>query len=209
MAYPDSYPSRRNLANRAGVVYDADKTKVFYAEDHNELIDDLESIMTTLGLNPEGTHTTVADRLDELETELAGTPSKFSVTIDTAQSIPDSASTLIEFDSVYFDAGGDFDSDAHRFIAPENGYYFFNAFARVDIKTADKYAYLAIYKNNQNVGLTFSHSSSTSDITPKVACLLYLEVDDFVDVRIYQNTGLARDILSNYTRTKFDGFRVK
>jgi len=209
MAYPDSYPSRRDLANRAGVSYDADKTKVFYAEDHNNLIDDIESIMTTLGLNPEGTYTTVADRLDEIETELAGTPSKFSVALDGDQEIANITATLLEFESVNFDAGGDFDSDSHRFVAPEDGYYFFNAYARVDINTADKYAWLAIRKNASNMALTFANSSSTSDISPEVACLLYLEVDDYVDVTIYQNTGSARDVSSPDAYTKFDGFRVK
>ena len=156
MAYPDSYPSRRDLANRTGVVYDADKTKVFYAEDHNNLIDDIMSIMTTLGLSPAGTFTTVALRLTDIESQLSGVDTKFSVRLATDQAVDTATATLLQFSEVDFDAGCDFDSDNYKFITPEAGYYQFNVYAQFDQDTADKYAYVALKKNTSKGKLAAS-----------------------------------------------------
>jgi len=63
--YPSSIFSFRSLVDRVGAVYDAAKTKVFYAKDHNDLGNELIAIETELGLNPKGDYDSVVDRLDE------------------------------------------------------------------------------------------------------------------------------------------------
>lgn len=68
--YPDSLFVPRTVENRAGVSYDASKTKVFYAEDINDATAEIVAIQETLGLNPEGSATTVGDRLDTIEADL-------------------------------------------------------------------------------------------------------------------------------------------
>ena len=70
--FPDSIYSPRTMVNRAGVVYDEDKTKVIYAEDFNKDRDEIVAIENILGLNPEGTYTSVSDRLDYIEDNLGG-----------------------------------------------------------------------------------------------------------------------------------------
>lgn len=64
--FPGAIASLRQLVNRAGAIYDAAKTKVFYAEDHNDLIDEVEAIEAVLGINPQGSYTSVVDRLDDI-----------------------------------------------------------------------------------------------------------------------------------------------
>lgn len=64
--FPDSFFSPREVANREGVEYDVDKSKVFFAEDHNNLSAELVAVEGALGLNPEGDYTTVADRLESI-----------------------------------------------------------------------------------------------------------------------------------------------
>lgn len=71
-SFPGAIANLRALVNRAGSVYDALKTKVFYAEDHNLLIDEVEAIENTLGINPDGAYTTVALRLAGIESDVAG-----------------------------------------------------------------------------------------------------------------------------------------
>lgn len=68
--YPDSLFTPRTVENRAGVSYDAAKTKVFYAEDINAATAEIVAIQETLGLNPEGSFTTVGDRLDDFDSQL-------------------------------------------------------------------------------------------------------------------------------------------
>ena len=68
--YPDSVYTPRTIANREGVVYDSSKTKVFYAEDLNNSNAEIVAVQEILGLNPEGTFTSVVDRLDDIDDQL-------------------------------------------------------------------------------------------------------------------------------------------
>lgn len=70
-SYPDALFVPRTVENRAGVAYDAAKTKVFYAEDLNDPNAEIVAIQETLGLNPEGTFTSVVDRLDDVDAQIA------------------------------------------------------------------------------------------------------------------------------------------
>jgi len=68
--YPDAVYTPRTMANRAGVTYDANKTKVIYAEDLNKDRDEIVAIEDTLGLNPNGDDADVVARLNRLERKL-------------------------------------------------------------------------------------------------------------------------------------------
>jgi hypothetical protein len=62
--FPGAIATFRTMVNRVGVVYDALKTKVIYAEDLNKHSEEINAIETTLGVNPQGGYTDVAERLD-------------------------------------------------------------------------------------------------------------------------------------------------
>lgn len=49
--YPVSIYAPRNLVDRVGAVYDASKTKVFYAKDHNDSLAEIVAIENSLGIN--------------------------------------------------------------------------------------------------------------------------------------------------------------
>lgn len=65
-SYPDSIYSPRSKANRSGVVYDADKETVIFAEDFENDEDETIAIETELGTLPKGTFSDVKTRLDAL-----------------------------------------------------------------------------------------------------------------------------------------------
>lgn len=65
--YPSSIYSPRTMANRPGVEYDAEKTKVIFAEDFNLDRAEIVAIENTLGIDPQGEFTTVVDRLDDVD----------------------------------------------------------------------------------------------------------------------------------------------
>jgi len=69
-SYPASIADLRNLEDRNGVVYDADKKTCFFSKDHNDIIAEVEAIETELGINPAGGEDTVAERLAAIEAAL-------------------------------------------------------------------------------------------------------------------------------------------
>jgi len=64
--YPAGIYSPREVENKAGVIYDADKKKVLYAEDIIKTNDEIVAIETELGANPKGSYGSVAAFLADL-----------------------------------------------------------------------------------------------------------------------------------------------
>lgn len=64
-SYPGSIP---NFAESSPAnLGDADSTGRTHSQRHDAVEDELEAALTTLGVNPQGTESTVADRLDAIE----------------------------------------------------------------------------------------------------------------------------------------------
>lgn len=70
--YPSSYDNFRDFVNLPGIVYDPDNTKTLFAEDLNKTDEAVSAIEHTLGLNPQGGASTVADRIGALDTSTDG-----------------------------------------------------------------------------------------------------------------------------------------
>lgn len=73
-SYPNSIYTPRQVENRPGVVYDADKVKVAYAEDKLYSDDEIVAIQEVLGLNPAGVFDDVNDRLDDVDDRIDAIP---------------------------------------------------------------------------------------------------------------------------------------
>lgn len=69
--YPADIYDPRVMQNRPGVEYDETDLLRIFAEDFNNDRDNIVAIQETLGLNPQGTYTTVDDRLDGIEVDIA------------------------------------------------------------------------------------------------------------------------------------------
>lgn len=70
--FPGAITSPRTMVNRPGVVYDAAKTKVIYAEDFNKDRAEIVAIETELGIDPKGTYESVAAFLADLASLISG-----------------------------------------------------------------------------------------------------------------------------------------
>ena len=66
-SYPSAVKSFRTMANKTGTSYDADKTKIIYAEDFNYEREEIVAIETELGTLPKGSHADVKTRLNSIE----------------------------------------------------------------------------------------------------------------------------------------------
>lgn len=68
-SYPNSIASPRTVENKSGVVYDAEKTKIVYAEDMNGANVEIVAIETELGTLPKGSDASVKARLDRIDAD--------------------------------------------------------------------------------------------------------------------------------------------
>lgn len=69
--YPSSIASFRSLLNKIGIVYDALKTRIFFAEDANNMAAEIVAIETELGTNPKGAKADVKTRLNDVDTAIS------------------------------------------------------------------------------------------------------------------------------------------
>jgi hypothetical protein len=104
-AYPAGIFSPRTKANRPGVVYDASKTTVGYAEDVQNLDAEVVAIETELGANPKGAFTSVVARLGAL-LEKAGGIMTGNITMPATSWIGPSSTLGIYFASNKVGIGG-------------------------------------------------------------------------------------------------------
>lgn len=65
--YPTNIYEGRTVENLPGIVYDPNDLKTLFAEDINNLNNEVEAVETELGTNPSGDFDTVAERLDDIE----------------------------------------------------------------------------------------------------------------------------------------------
>lgn len=65
--FPDAIFAPRTIENRPGVTYDPNDTKTLYAEDLQNLANEIVAVENTLGLNPDGDFTSVSERLSDID----------------------------------------------------------------------------------------------------------------------------------------------
>lgn len=83
-SYPGAIKSFRTMANKTGISYDADKTKIIFAEDFNYEREEIVAVETELGTNPKGSDADVKTRLNRLERKLP----RIGTTADSATPTP-------------------------------------------------------------------------------------------------------------------------
>lgn len=115
------------------------------------------------------------------------------------QTIPGGAvSTKVNLATVNFDPNGYFDVVNKRFIASVAGYYQVNAavYYQVPIE-ADAYFSCEIYKNGSIVSNSVAQSATTGeDIAPSISDVIYLDVDDYLELYTQNSQTVPVDITS-------------
>lgn len=69
-SFPDAIKTFRAVENRDGIVYDANDTKRLYAEDLQQIDEEIVAIETELGTDPKGADASVKARLDRMDGEI-------------------------------------------------------------------------------------------------------------------------------------------
>lgn len=140
----------------------------------------------------------------------------FSVHRDGAQqTIPDITSTVIEFDTSDLDTHEGFDSANNRYQAIVAGWYLCHAQVRWGLNTgplATSHRLIKIQKNDASsedarLAVMYPGTANTSP-TLSVQSMLYLNVGDYVDVAVYQDSGGDRIVEGEPTQSFFHGSKV-
>jgi hypothetical protein len=112
------------------------------------------------------------------------------------QSIPDSTQTIVDFDTVTFDAGSLVTTGASwKFTASETASYrisIFISWSQSFSFTTGQYTQASLYKNGtfySTLDISQAFLTGTQYLTLNGSDSINLTSGDYIDVRVYQNTG--------------------
>ena len=133
--------------------------------------------------------------------------SVFHVYLNSNQNIPNQTSTIVSFDTVLFDPNSWWDNTNKRWIPTVAGYYCIMASARWNTSADFDIADYSINKN----GSQYQAASLRNERyeTHVVTTVVYLNGSgDYVDARMYQDTGSTYSIRGQASETNLQGFRI-
>jgi C1q domain len=160
--------------------------------------------------------TGIGEALDRtLTTDGSGTaiwagPVGFAVSRTTDLAINNSSEIIIPFNSTQYDQGDNFITD--RFTAPHDGLYHFDASINWTVNFPATNCYLSL-RHNDTIGdqkrraIQFVSSGGAEPFL-SVSATFYMLGSETVDLRVYQNSGVAQNIESTAS-TYFSGFLVR
>jgi hypothetical protein len=126
--------------------------------------------------------------------------------------IPQNTWTPIEFDTVVFDQGNDFDTDNNLFTAPVTGRYLLSFSVRVeDVDATANYFIMELNISNGNhpIGMDIPGADDPSFIAVSTSLIVDMDANDVAQVKFYQSGGVAQvDITASTNWNSFCGLLV-
>ena len=114
------------------------------------------------------------------------------------QSISSGTWTKIQLNAEDFDTLSEFDSTTnYRFTASTAGYYVVNGNVGFLAAVADKVIYVGIRKNNSEEAIVSYQASCTNTIYGNVSAIIYLAVNDYLDLWVYHEFGSNYNVNGN------------
>ena len=118
------------------------------------------------------------------------------------QVIPTGLETKIQFNGETYDTQNEFDiTTNHRFTAKKGGYYQCNVVVRWEDPTAGGRLFLMLNKNGANNITNYGQNAITGKYSGRMSCIVYLSVNDYIEVGVYQETGGNEDIGTSASST--------
>lgn len=118
------------------------------------------------------------------------------------QTISTSSWTKAQLNSEEFDTKDEFDSSTnYRFVATEEGYYQVNGSARIANLGDAKSLGIAFYKNGSDYSSTIVNSGTAGSRSVVLSDVIYLDVDDYIELYVFHAQGIDRDLDAFQQRT--------
>ena len=210
--YPTGIYSPRTKENKDGVVYDADKTKIGYAEDVVKLDAEIVALETYVGINDDAQTTPVegkiltgkADGKSKWEDAPAGAFSSRARAYLSGgdQSIPNAEWTKVTLNAEDYDGDDEFDiASNYRFVAGNTGYYVVTGQVRFVSPASGQVYYVSIYKEGADEAYRQMTYAYTDNLTLSVTAIVYLAAGERLELYVYHTKGSACDIDDNRIAT--------
>jgi len=114
------------------------------------------------------------------------------------QSIPDTTDTKVVWEVNDYATGITWDSTNNRFTILTAGKYLVSTSVLWKSTTASKMYQILLYKNTTEISRGASQSSVASlFVSPSITHILDLAIDDYVEIHLYHNSGVASSIYGN------------
>jgi len=117
--------------------------------------------------------------------------------LNANQSVPTDTWTKINLNKEDFDTLNEFDTTNHKFVASTAGYYVVNGNVGFATAVADKVIYVGIRKNNSEEAIVSYQTSCTNTIYGNVSAIIYLAVNDYLDLWVYHEFGTNYNVNGN------------
>ena len=140
-----------------------------------------------------------------------GNAPSFSARRSTDQTaIASSVETIIVFNTVDLDTDGGFDTSTGRYTVPTGkaGKYFLSGGFRTNSSGSMTRCSVTLYVNNVPKKQYNNNQVSGGEASSFVAGVVDLSTGDFVDIRIFQNSGSSVSAQGPGFKTYFYGFRL-
>ena len=112
--------------------------------------------------------------------------------------VPNATETAVQFDTVDYDLGSNFNTGTYTFTIPITGKYSHNLSLYVVNVDDGKYASLFLKAGATSKGFGAAYSSvANGDLTPKSSDSRFYNKDDAITVKIYHNNGDNAPYISN------------
>lgn len=128
----------------------------------------------------------------------------------STQTITTNNITIVELQTKDFDNLGEFDNTTnYRFTVTKAGYYLINGCIAIASLSIGQVLTSWIYINGNGIARNFTRQSSDGDpLSSDVFTLQYLNVDDYIDLRVYHNDGSSQDLIANTNSTYLEIHRL-
>ena len=134
---------------------------------------------------------------------------RFHARLSANQSIPDSADTLLQLNTVDYNVGSYYDTSTYRFTPPA-GVYCITFMVTINSSTPD-YVLGRIFKNGSN-GILDNRGMESNAANAYVSCngtvQAYLNGTDYIDFRVQHNLNSSADASSTVGQTFACAFQI-
>jgi len=124
--------------------------------------------------------------------------SRVRVYRSSVQSIPDATDTKVQFNAENWDDNNEFDSTTnYRFTAQKSGYYLIQSIIGIADPSSGKTIVTYIRKNGATIAQRNITTSAVGMQFCPISDIVYLNVNDYIEIWIYHNYGTAQNTTSS------------
>ncbi|MGV9205549.1 MAG: hypothetical protein ACOC44_16175, partial [Promethearchaeia archaeon] len=116
--------------------------------------------------------------------------------LSSDDSISANVFNIVEFDSLEYNLGNNFNLSDNSYEVSHSGYYIITGAARVYL-TADSLLSIYIRKDGNSVAVNTVQSSTESFYSINIVDILLLEKDSSINMVLFQNTGNNRQLMGD------------